>query len=376
MMKKIFHIGFQDLRLMVRDKTFFFWSLVFPLVFIFIFGSMFKGGGDASKAQAALTVLNQDKGKWGAYFVEKIKSPGIDMKEVKKIPEKYYRLLVIPEDFSEKIEAKTSQELVFKKKEGANLEAAKQVEIKLIQGTAKLITELIVNRDIPPNEFFEKKKEFRDIVQLKSSFPDKTIKKVPSGFDHIIPGTIIHFIMMMVLIYGGITVMEDRKRGVLSRILFSSVSIPGLFGGKFLGRLSMGLLQAFILIVTGVIFFKLNLGSYFLSALTVIVFSIAMAALSIFVGSVFQKEDMIVGISVLCANIFAALGGCWWPIEIVPETFRFVGMISPAYWAMDAFHQNIFFHNGFGDVALNFLVLIGWAVLFTFLAVKYFKIKE
>ena len=30
--------------------------------------------------------------------------------------------------------------------------------------------------------------------------------------------------MMMVIIYGGITVMEDRKKGVLGRMLFSPLS--------------------------------------------------------------------------------------------------------------------------------------------------------
>ncbi|MCK7462075.1 MAG: hypothetical protein MZU84_08450 [Sphingobacterium sp.] len=37
-----------------------------------------------------------------------------------------------------------------------------------------------------------------------------------------------------------------------------------------------------------------------------------------FIGSLCTKEDLIIGLAVLLANIFAGLGGCWWPIEIVP----------------------------------------------------------
>lgn len=373
-MRKIWFIAWHDLFLMVRDKVFFFWTLVFPLIFIFIFGTLFKSGSQTSTA--ALTILNKDKGHWGAYFIEKIESPTIEITEVKTEPANYNRILIIPEDFSNHIETQTPQRLILKKNEGASNEASAQVETKIIQAIAKLITELIVNRDIPVRELFAQKRPFRDIITLHTHFPEGTITTKPSGFDHVIPGTIVHFIMMMVLIYGGVTVMEDRKRGILSRVLYSAVSIPMLWGSKFIARLLMGILQALILIVTGLLFFRLNIGSYGLTAVIVLAFSICMAAFSIFIGSVCKKEDIIIGISILFANIFAALGGCWWPIEIVPPLFRTAGMISPAYWAMDAFHQDIFFHKGFADILVNILVLLLWAIFFTFLAVKYFKIKE
>lgn len=372
-MKQIWHIAFIDIKVMVRDKVYFAWVLLFPLVFIFIFGNMYKGDTGGT-TQASLVVVNHDQGKWGTYFIEKIKSPGIALETMDNEPEKYNRILILPEDFSKKIEEKTAQELVFKKKESANVQAAAQAEIRIVQAIAKTITELILHPDT--TTFFEKETGFRDIIEIKSQFPENTLTKTPSGYDHVIPGILVQFLMMMVLIYGGIVVMTDRQRGVLSRILYSSASIAGLWGGKFLARLMMGLIQATLLIVTGILFFNLNLGNIFLSSLNVLFFSIAMASLSIFIGSVLNKEDLIVGVSVLLSNFFAALGGCWWPIEVVPQTFRTIGKISPAYWAMDAFHRVIFFNGGFGDILLNLAVLTGYTLVFTFLAIKFFKIKS
>jgi ABC-2 type transport system permease protein len=373
-MKKIWHIGFNDIRLMVRDKIFFFWVLIFPLIFIFIFGNLYKA--DRGPSQASLKIVNLDSGKWGNYLIEKIKSPGIALEILAQEPEKYNRILMIPKDFSKKIEEKKAQELVLKKQSGTNIKAAAQVETKIIQAIAKVMTELILHGDKDISAFFEQKPEFRNVVEIKSQFPENTIKKIPTGFDHVIPGVLVHFIMMMVMIYGGVSVMEDRKRGVLTRILFSSSSIGELFGGKFLGRLMMGILQAIILIVTGLMIFNLNLGNYFLSFLNILFFSITMASLSIFLGSVLGKEDLIVGLSVLFANLFAAMGGCWWPIEVIPNTFRTIGMISPAYWAMDAFHKTIFFNKGLEDIFLNLMVMLGYTAIFTFLAVKFFKIRD
>ena len=83
-MKKIWHIGRLDLKLMVKDKAFFFWVLLFPLVFILIFGNLYQGSKTDTKA--SLTVLNQDQGRWGAYFIEKLKSPGIELTVVASRP--------------------------------------------------------------------------------------------------------------------------------------------------------------------------------------------------------------------------------------------------------------------------------------------------
>ena len=374
-MKKIWHIGYLDLKLMVKDKAFFFWVLIFPLVFILIFGNLFQGSKTDTKA--SLTVLNRDQGRWGAYFVEKLKAPGIELTVQTTEPKEYVRMLVIPLDFSAKIEKRAAQTLQLKKDSDANMQAGAVAETKIAQAMVKLIAELVIygnQRDI--KAFFDTRSPYRDLVLVRTRLPKDTIVKIPSGFDHVIPGILVQFVMMMVLIYGGISVMEDRKRRVLARILYSSASFAELFGGKFLGRVLMGLLQSAILITAGKLFFHLNLGNIWLSGLNILVFTLAMACLSIFVGSVLKKEELIVGVSVLTANMFAALGGCWWPAEIVPPTFRALGMISPAYWAMDVFHKVIFFGKGFDAVWPNFLVLLAFTAVFMVLALRFFKINE
>jgi ABC-2 type transport system permease protein len=373
-MKKIWHIARLDLKLTIRDKAFFFWFLAFPMFFILIFGNLYKSNPDDKKA--ALLIINQDKGPWGNYFIEKLKSPGIELAVKTSAPDKMIRMLIIPADFSKKLAAKTAQELELKKDPQANMEAGAVAETKIVQAIAKLLSELIIYGDRDTGDFFAAHQRFKDLVKVETRLPRDTVTVIPSGFDHTIPGTMVQFIMMMVLIYGGITVMEDRKNRVLERILFSATTFGELFGGKFLGRVLMGLLQAAILIVAGKLFFHLNIGNVFLSGLIVLVFTVAMAALSIFVGSVLRREEMIVAVSVLAANMFAALGGCWWPAEIVPQTFRTLGMISPAYWAMDAFHQVIFFGKGFAAILPNLLVLLAFTSVFLFLALRFFKIRD
>ena len=374
-LKRILHVAGNDLRIMVRDKIFFFWTLAFPILFIVLFGLLYKAS-DNAPAVAELTVVNQDEGRWGAYFIDKIKAPNLELKIVGSEPAEYSRLLVLPADFSAKIEARRDQALAFKKRSGASTKAAARVETRLYQTIARVLSELVLYGQGDLTKFLDGHPEFRDIVRVESRFPEKTVTVVPSGFDHSIPGTTIQFIMMMVIIYGGISVLEDRKKGVLGRMLFSPLSTGDVFEAKLLGRWSMGLLQALMLFVVGRIFFRLNLGSVPLAILVIAVFALAMAALSVFIGSVCTKEDMIIGLAVLLANMFAGLGGCWWPSEIVPAAVRKVAMISPAYWAMDALHRLRFFQGGFGDIVPNLAVLLSLAVVLTVLAGKTFRIRD
>ena len=374
-LQRILHVAWNDLLIMVSDKVFFFWSLVFPMLFIVLFGLVFKSS-DSAPAVAELTVVNLDEGRWGAYFLDKIEAPGIDLKIVEAEPAEYNRLIILPRDFSAGIEAKRAQKLAFKKREDASVKAAARVETRLYQAIARMLSELVLFGDGDLTKFLDGHAEFRDIVQVKTRFPENTVTVVPSGFDHSIPGTTIQFIMMMVIIYGGITVMEDRKKGVLARMLFSPLSKGEVFQAKLLGRWGMGLVQALILFIVGKIFFKLDLGSVPLALLVIAVFALAMAALSVFIGSLCRKEDLIIGLAVLLANIFAGLGGCWWPNEIVPLGVRRVAMISPAYWAMDALTKLRFFQGGLGDILPHLGILLALSIVLSVVAARSFRIQD
>jgi ABC-2 type transport system permease protein len=374
-LQRILHVAWNDLRIMVGDKVFFFWSLVFPMLFIVLFGLVFKAS-DNAPAVAELTVVNLDQGGWGAYFIDKIKGPGIEVKVAAAEPAEYTRMIVLPADFSARIEARRAQTVSFKKREDASSKAAARVETRLYQAIARVLSEIVLYGDGDLSKFFDHHAEFRDIVQVRSRFPEKTVTVVPSGFDHSIPGTTIQFIMMMVMIYGGISVLEDRKKGVLARMLFSPLSQAEVFQAKLLGRWMMGLVQALILIVVGKIFFKLNLGDLPLALLVIAVFSLAMAALSVFIGSVLTKEDLIIGLAVLLSNIFAGLGGCWWPNEIVPLGVRRVAMISPAYWAMDALTKLRFFQGGLTDILPHLGILLALSIVLGAVAARSFKVRD
>jgi len=362
-----------DCRLIVRDRLFLFWTLVLPLFFVFVFVKAFAGSGE--KERTILYVLNQDQGKWGDYLAGQIHHPDLDVRVRKKENQISERLLIIPADFSRNIEKRRAQSLVFRSREGVNIQASTQVEVSIMQAIVRSLAEIAANTD--PGTFFSGgRKTFRQLIEVKAEFPSQAPLRVPSGVDHQVPGTLVHFLLMNILIAGGFTLLIDRERGIFTRVLYSPVGVPGLWLGKFLGRWLVAVIQAFLFIVFGILLFRFHLGNIILTMLVVFTFTLAVTSLSMFLGSIVRNEDLMVGLSVLLANLMAAFGGCWWPIEIVGKPFRTIGMAFPTYWAMDGFHQVVFYGAKAAAILPNLLIMCGFCLLFAFLSFPFFKIRR
>ena len=71
--------------------------------------------------------------------------------------------------------------------------------------------------------------------------------------------------------------------------------------------------------------------------------------------------------------LMAALGGCWWPMEVVPDFAKMIGSVIPTAWAMSALHQLISFGGGLQQITTELLLLAGFAVVSTVLAARFLR---
>lgn len=371
-MNKISSLIKNDFKVVLTDKMFAFWTVILPVIFIAIFGNITYSGAKNQKAE--LHIINKDSGEWSKHLIKYISSESMVIVETDAVPEKYNRILTIPENFSRDLANHTPQILKFKKKSGANMNAALQAEIKIVQSLAKLFCDRILNPDTKvPDEI---KNRYKNLINVEGAFIQKAGTKIPSGADHAVPGVIVQFIMMSILVYGGVFIIQDRKKRRLERVLYTPVTVTQLWASKLLYRVFLGLFQASVLLIIGAVFFNMNMGNILYSAINVLLFSTAISALSILLGSIVSKEEIIIGIAVLLSNVFAALAGCWWPIEIVTGFMRDIAMLLPSYWAMDAFHKIIFFGTDFVSLIPNFAVMLGYTLIFALISIKYFKVRD
>lgn len=371
------NIAWNDLKLTFKDKMFFFWLLVFPLLFALLFGLAFpESSGTAPKV--TLNVIDKDQSFLSKALIDELKSDKYAVAVLESEEQKRTRALIIPQRFSKDILAGKRVELVLEKEAESNVEASQAAYSNVLKAIIKILTKLVSLSPHNEKELIEKfdQKHLKRLVTLRVERAGK-MRVIPAGFNHMIPATSVMFILFTVLMYGGIILLQERRAGQLERIYLSPATFTSIISGKWASRLILGMAQIALLFLIGKILFKTYLGNSILSLFLVALFFCGtIAGMSIMLGSIIKKEEVLVVFNILFANLMASLGGCWMPMELFPAGLRKVSFIFPTGWAMDAFHKLIFFGYDLKSVLLNIFVLFLFSIVFLVLAIKFFKLRK
>ncbi|MGR6998239.1 hypothetical protein ACU686_09355 [Yinghuangia aomiensis] len=86
-------------------------------------------------------------------------------------------------------------------------------------------------------------------------------------------------------------------------------------------------------------------------------------------GALFRTPEQASAIGPALGIGLGMLGGCMWPLAIVPAWLRSVGHAVPHGWAVDAWTELLSRHGGLLDIGRQLTVLAGFAVGLIALAV-------
>jgi ABC-type multidrug transport system permease subunit len=157
----------------------------------------------------------------------------------------------------------------------------------------------------------------------------------------------VMFTLMVMATSGAILLLIERQQGLLRRLAYTPISRLAIVLGKWGGKWFLGLVQIAFAMIAGTLLFRMNWGPDLAAVIAVmLVYGALMAAIGIILGSLARSEGQAIGIGVIAANVLAALGGCWWPIEITPAWMQKLQLFLPTGWAMDALHKLISFGAG------------------------------
>jgi ABC-2 type transport system permease protein len=193
------------------------------------------------------------------------------------------------------------------------------------------------------------------------------------GFSQSSPGMLVTFGLVSIM-SGAITLLLERQTGTLRRLLTAPLTRSAVMGGKLLGVMAAGVLQAAILIVAGALLFKVEWGgSPVALAVMVVAFVFSVAGLGIAIAGFARTYAQANALSQILTYSTAALGGAWWPIEIVPDWMERVAMITPVYWAMQGFQDIIVRGEGLAAVLPDAAVLCAMGAVFLALGLSRFR---
>lgn len=182
------------------------------------------------------------------------------------------------------------------------------------------------------------------------------------GFGQAVPGMASMFVLFTVL--GGMAFLQrERQRGTLQRLGALPVRRSQVLGSKILTYFTLGMLQYAIVFAVGLAV-GLDFGPAPLLLLPVMAaFVLCCTGLTFAIAPSLSSERQAGVVAQLLGLTLAALGGAWWPLEIVPRFMQWIGHLSPVAWAMDAFRDLIFYGGGWGDILPEIGVLLAAAAL-------------
>lgn len=377
-MRAILTLGHNDLRLFLRSRMAPVWLFLVPLAFVYFLGFANRGPGAPSDPKPPVLVENQDAGFLGRLFLDELGAQGMAVVDPARRG-RAGRGIRIPADFTARVSQGETVRVEFFRVNDAVTGEDALVELRLLRAVMAMNAHLIelvsrYGRTAVTNEWaWRSVLSLEDPVRLESRFAGR--RPVPSGFNFSLPGILVMYLLMNLTVFGGASLAAERRYGVLRRLSTTAVPRGAVIAGKLYGLGLLGGVQILFLLVAGRFLFGVPLGANLPAVLvTLLLFAWVAAAMGVLAGSTTRSEDRVVGICLLVSLLMAALGGCWWPLEVAPDALRTVAHLVPTGWAMDALHQLISFGAGWTAVFKPLTVLAGFGALVTTLAVRAFRV--
>ncbi|MBK7671752.1 MAG: ABC transporter permease [bacterium] len=180
---------------------------------------------------------------------------------------------------------------------------------------------------------------------------------------HVGPAYVLFFMLMFMMVSAKDLVQERQDR-TLARLVISRASAFDLVAGYFLGGLAVGLVQGAILLVMNAVAFKLDYGdSPAALAAVVVLFAAFASAASILLGTLARSGAQADGLGTGLTMTLGAIGGLWWPLEVVPAFMQAIGKALPTGQAITAFHGLVGRGWGVAETAPLLGGLFAWFAL-------------
>jgi len=178
---------------------------------------------------------------------------------------------------------------------------------------------------------------------------------------HVGPAYVLFFVMMFMMMSSK-ELVEAREDRTLARLVTSRATSTDLVLGFFLSGMILGLVQSAVLLVMNSLAFGIDYGDSLLGLILVVVlFAGFSAGAAVLLGSIARTGAQADGLGMALTMTMAALGGLWWPLEVVPESMQALGRALPTGQAISIFHDMI--GRGYGVAELS-SYLIGLTIWF------------
>jgi ABC-2 type transport system permease protein len=360
-MNALFALTVANIKSYIRDRAALFWTLAFPLIFIFMFGFILQGGGGGSTlawvdddASPASTQLHDAFLASGAVkLVETTEADALAQMRAGKVD----AVIVAQEGYGAAVAAGTAGT--------ATVPAAVTVYTDPSRSTVTATVYQIVGSVL-------------GTVNLGGRppivVPDaRTIQTENLNFISYFVPSMLGLSVMQVGIFAAVPLVGDREKLILKRLAATPLRRWQLVGSNVLMRLLIAMVQAIIIVGVGALFFGVQItGSIPLVVGFVVLGAMTFLSLGYVVASFAGTEDAANSMTSIIQFPMMFLSGTFFQIDQMPGALQGIARIIPLTYLSDALRQVMVSGAAFAPLWQCAGVLLAWlAVCFGIAALKF-----
>ncbi len=351
----------------MRSKGTIFWSIVFPVLLIMLFGAIFSGSDSPTYN---LQVQDLDDSTWSHDYVDLLQNISVlkletipkDENITEYVQEKDLRgALVIPKGFGDKISASFVDNNVT-----ANFSFYYDPSD---QGATSVV------RSILGSSLQELNLGLAGGRHVIGMDPVSTITKKFKYIDFFIPG-MIGFTIMQLCIYGSIERnTKYRKDGILRKLLTTPITRTEWILAKMLFMLFLSFFSTAIAVIIGMLVWGVVIHFNIWMLIILIANSFLFSGLGMIIGRFVKEEETADTAAGAISFPMMFLAGTFFPLEQMPQFLQTFAHALPLYYVNEGL-RNAMIQLDFGKAAFNGGIVIIFALIFFIAGVLLTKWKE
>jgi ABC-2 type transport system permease protein len=362
-MRSLSTLTLANVRSFVRDRAALFWTILFPVIFIVLFGVIFSGGGTGYN----LGIADQD-GTATSAALEAVFAKGSFLKPTDSSKDdllagmqlgKVDAVLVIPKGFGAAFQAAGGPV-------GAPIKLPLYVDPSSASSAAT-ITQAVMQTEAS----FEQTLSRRTPVATVEPTEEQSGQLSAAAF--FVP-SILAMALMQLGIFSAIPLVEQREKKILKRLSATPLPRWALVGSNIALRLLVAAAQTIIILAVGARLFDVRIvGSPPVIAGFIAVGAMAFTALGYVIASFAPTEESANFIVSAVQFPMMFLSGIFFPLQGLPDWLHTVASFLPLTYLGDALRQTMVGGVPFAPLTFDALVLGGWLTVCLVIAARYFR---
>jgi ABC-2 type transport system permease protein len=358
-MKTLLGLTVANIKSLVRDRAALFWTIFFPVMFVFLFGWIFGGSGDSKISvgfvdQDGTAASAQVQQAFGEVSLLKLQVGSLDDEKAAMQRGDVSAIIVIPKGLADGIASKTPVPIQL------YTDPSKSQVAQVVQGTVAQIANGMNLRLAGGSEI---------VIVSQLTLQSTTISNVA----YLVP-SILAMALMQLGVFAAIPLVQQREKGILRRMGATPLPRWKLVGSNILLRLIVAVVDAVVILGIGLAFFNVQVvGNVLEMAGFVLLGAGTFLAIGFVLASFLKTEEQAQGVVQIVQMPMMFLSGIFFQFDFLPGFLQTVGRVMPLTYLADALRQVMVNGTQVAPLGVDFAILTGWLVVCLAIAGRAFR---